>query len=414
MSTAYELAKKRYEELGVDTEKAISQLMSVSISMNCWQGDDLHGFEVGAGELTGGIQATGNYPGRARNAEELMSDLNLAYSLIPGKQRLALHATYGVTNGKKVERDEILPEYFTPWVQWAKEKEIGLDFNPTFFSHPLSDKGTLSSSDETVRKFWIRHGIASRKVAEYLGSELDGYCINNVWIPDGSKDIPADRLAPRLRLKESLDEIFEEKCPHVIDSVESKLFGIGLESYTVGSHEFYMEYALTHPGVCELLDIGHFHPTEACSDKIAAMLPFFDKIPLHVTRSVRWDSDHVVLFEDEIRNIATEIVRNNALDRVLIGLDFFDASINRIAAWVIGTRSMQKALLAALLTPHDTLRAYEKEERFTERLMMMEELKTYPIGAVWDEILDRCNIPTGAKWYEEIKKYEDQILKERD
>ena len=410
---SYRLAKEAYAAIGVDTEAAIDTLLTLPISIHCWQGDDLHGFEVGAGALSGGIQATGNYPGRARDPRELMDDLSKALSLIPGKHRIALHAIYAITDGQAVERDELKPEHFAPWVEWAKKEGVGLDFNPTFFSHPKSEKATLSSSDEEIRAFWVRHGIACRRIAEYFGKELGGYSICNVWIPDGSKDVPADRLGPRLRLKKSLDEIFAEKLEHVIDTVESKVFGIGLESYTVGSNEFYLGYAATHPGVYDLLDIGHFHPTEVCSDKLAAMLPYFDKIPLHVTRSVRWDSDHVVLLEDEIREIAKEIIRNDAMDRILVGLDFFDASINRVAAWVIGTRDMQKALLSALLTPHDTLKQLEREERYTERMMLGEELKTYPLGAVWDEVCRRTGVGLRETWYQAIRDYETNILSKR-
>ncbi len=410
---SYRLAKEAYARLGVDTEAAIQTLLGLPISIHCWQGDDLHGFEVGAGELSGGIQATGNYPGRARTPEELMSDLDKALSLIPGKHRIALHASYAITGGERVERDEVKPEHFAPWMEWAKKRGLGLDFNPTFFSHPKSERATLSSADEEIRSFWVRHGVACRRIAEYFGRELGTYSICNVWIPDGSKDIPADRLSPRLRLKKSLDEVFAEKLPHVIDTVESKVFGIGLESYTVGSNEFYLSYAATHPGVYDLLDIGHFHPTEVCSDKLAAMLPYFDKIPLHVTRSVRWDSDHVVLLEEEVKEIAKEIIRNDAMDKILVGLDFFDASINRVAAWVIGTRDMQKALLSALLTPHDTMKALEREERFTELMMLGEELKTYPLGAVWDEICRRQGTGVRETWYDAIREYEREILSKR-
>lgn len=409
----YQLAKETYARLGVDTDAAIKKLLEIPISIHCWQGDDLTGFEAGEQCLTGGIQATGNYPGRARTPEELMADLDQALSLIPGKHRIALHALYAITNGEKVERDEIRPEHFEPWLQWAKKRGLGLDFNPTFFSHPKSEKGTLSNRDEEIRAFWVRHGIACRRIAENFGRELGTYSLCNIWIPDGSKDVPADRLSPRLRLKKSLDEILAESLPHVIDTVESKLFGIGLESYTVGSNEFYLSYAANHPGVYDLLDIGHFHPTEVCSDKLSALLPFFDKIPLHVTRSVRWDSDHVVLLEDEIREIAKEIIRNDAIDRILIGLDFFDASINRVAAWVIGTRDMQKALLGALLTPMEKMKELEEQGRLTELMMLNEELKTYPLGAVWDQLCAETGVGVRESWYDAINTYENEVLVKR-
>ena len=348
-----EQTKKMYADIGVDVEKALNTLSNIPISIHCWQGDDVMGFDSDGG-LTGGIQTTGNYPGKARNPQELMADLELAFSLIPGPKRLNLHASYAIfAPGEKVDRDKLEPKHFAPWVDFAKKNGIGLDFNPTFFSHPMAaDSLTLSSPDETVRRFWIQHGIACRRIAAYFAKELHTYSACNVWVPDGYKDIPADRMGPRLRLKDSLDQIFAEKLPGVVDSVESKVFGIGLEAYTVGSSEFYIAYAATHPGVYNLIDSGHFHPTENVADKLSALLLFFDKIPMHVTRPVRWDSDHVILFDDPTKEIAAEIVRcPGAWEKVLVGLDFFDASINRIGAWVTGCRAMEKSLLYALLQP---------------------------------------------------------------
>lgn len=413
MSERYQLAKKQYEHLGVDTEAAINQLQKIEISMHCWQGDDITGFEQNGEVLSGGIQATGNYPGKARNPKELMADMDRAFSLIPGKQRINLHASYPICD-EKVERDRLEPKHFTKWVEYAKNRGIGIDFNPTFFSHPMVKDGlTLSHPDENVRAFWIRHGIACRKIAHSIAQELGSPVLNNVWIPDGYKDVPADRLGPRLRLKDSLDQIFKEKFYGVIDCVESKVFGIGIESYTVGNNEFYMTYAAQHPGVYNLLDNGHFHPTEVVSDKIPSLLAFFDKVPLHVTRPVRWDSDHVVLFQDEIKEISKEIVRNHATDKVIIGLDFFDASINRVAAWVIGTRNMQKALLFALLQPWDELRKLQDTCEFTKLMMLNEEIKLYPLGAVWDEFCVRNQTPPNDQWFAEVERYEKEVLAKR-
>ena len=356
--TRFEQAREQYARFGVDVDAALRAAAGKAISIHCWQGDDVTGFDQPDGGAGGGIQTTGNYPGRARSFEELKADFLKAVSLIPGKKRINLHACYAVFGeGEWVDRDKLTYAHFAPWVDFARENGLGIDFNPTAFSHPMVKEGmTLSSPDEAVRRFWIDHCKACRRIAERIGRELDDRVLNNVWIPDGLKDVPADRLGPRLRLREALDEIFAEPAPHVIDSVESKVFGIGLESYTVGSNEFYMAYAAAHPGVYNLLDSGHYHPTETISDKIPALLCFFDKIPLHVSRPVRWDSDHVVVFDDELREIMKEIVRNDALDKVLIGLDFFDASINRVAAWVIGTRNARKALLWALLQPNEKLR----------------------------------------------------------
>lgn len=415
LNTRYEEAKKIYAELGIDTEAVIEKLSEIPISIHCWQGDDVTGFENGGGSLDGGIAVTGNYPGKARNPKELMADFEKAISLIPGKKRINLHASYAISD-TPVERDSLLPEHFDAWIEFAKKNDIGIDFNPTFFSHPMAEGSlTLSSPNEKVRRYWINHTKATRAIAAYIGEKMGSACLHNIWIPDGYKEVPADRLSPRLRLKDSLDEIFSVKydSKYIIDSVESKVFGMGLESYTVGSNEFYMGYAASHPGVYNLLDNGHYHPTEVISDKIPSLLAFFDKIPLHVTRPVRWDSDHVVLFEDEIREIAKEIVRNDATDRVLIGLDYFDGSINRVAAWVIGTRNMQKALLYALLTPHEQLKKMQDSGDFTRMLMLSEEVKTLPFGDIWDEYCSRQNVPTGSSWYAQVEEYERDVLSKR-
>ena len=413
MSQVYEEAKKTYAAFSVDTEKALSVLSTIPISIHCWQGDDVGGFEPAQSALSGGIQATGNYPGKARNFTELTADYDKALSLIPGKHRISLHASYAVTD-HPVERDELLPEHFSAWVTYAKERDLGVDMNATFFSHPKAADGlTLSHPDEEIRQFWIRHAIASRRIAEHFGKELGTPSVCNIWIPDGYKDVPADRMSPRARLKDSLDQIFAEKLPHVIDCVEGKLFGIGLESYTVGSNDFYLAYAATHQNVYPLLDNGHFHPTECVSDKIPTYLNFFDQLPLHVTRPVRWDSDHVVRLDDELREIAKEIVRCSALDKVKIGLDYFDASINRIAAWVVGVRAMQKALLHALLIPYEQLRQYQNESRFTELMVYDEALKTGPAGAVWDEFCRRNQVPDDFHWYADVQKYENDVLRKR-
>ena len=411
----FESAKARYSQFGVDVEAALKAAAAKPISIHCWQGDDVTGFDQREGGASGGIQTTGNYPGRARTFEELKSDFKKAASLIPGKKRINLHACYAVFGpGEWVDRDAIEYKHFAPWVDFARENGYGIDFNPTCFSHPMVTDGlTLSSPNEAVRRFWINHCKATRRIANEIGAQLNDKVLNNVWIPDGLKDTPADRMGPRLRLKASLDEIFEEKLPNVIDCVESKVFGIGLESYTVGSNEFYMSYAASHPGVYNLLDNGHYHPTEVVSDKIPALLCFFDKIPLHVTRGVRWDSDHVVLFEDELKEIMKEIVRNDALDKVLIGLDFFDASINRIAAWVVGTRNAQKALLWALLQPHDKLRQLQDRAEFTEKMVLMEEAKTLPFGDVWEEYCRREGVPATESWYADVVQYERDVLSKR-
>lgn len=414
MTTAYELARQRYAQLGLDTEAALTALKEIPVSIHCWQGDDVHGFDSDE-SLSGGIQATGNYPGKARTPQELMADFEKALSMIGGAKRLNLHASYAIfAPGEKVDRDALEPRHFQPWVEFAKKNHLGLDFNPTFFSHPMVKGGlTLSSPDEEVRAFWVRHGIACRRIAAYFAKELGTHCLCNVWIPDGLKDVPADRLSPRKRLEKSLDEIFAEKLPGVVDAVESKVFGIGLEAYTVGSNEFYTAYAARHPGVYNLLDNGHYHPTEVVSDKIPSMLCFFDKVPLHVTRPMRWDSDHVVRLEDEIREIAVEIVRNDATRRVLIGLDYFDASINRVAAWVIGTRNMQKALLNALLMPHEQMKELQTQQRFTELLALQEALKMLPLGAVWEEFCAREQVTNDDGWMQDVLAYEKEVLLKR-
>jgi L-rhamnose isomerase len=411
----YEAAKQEYGKFGIDVDKVLKELQKVKVSVHCWQGDDVTGFEVSHNQLSGGIQATGNYLGRATNPEELRADLDKALSLIPGKHKINLHAIYAETNGEVVERDELKPEHFENWVNWAKERGLGLDFNPTIFSHPKASDGlTLSHPNKEIRDFWIRHAVASRKIGEYFGKELGQTCLTNLWIPDGYKDIPSDRLGPRKRLKDSLDKIFAEKIDtkYNLDAVESKVFGIGAESYTVGSSEFYINYAAKN-GILSLLDTGHYHPTEVVSDKISSMLLFSEKVALHVSRPVRWDSDHVVIFDDELKEIAKEIVRNDALDKVIIGLDFFDASINRIAAWVIGTRNMLKALLSAMLIPHDQLIKLQEEGNFTERLALMEELKTYPLGDIWNYYCEINNVPVKEDWIKEVKEYEKTILENR-
>lgn len=413
--TNYEAAKKRYEALGVNVERALGQLADKAISIHCWQGDDVAGFDRPDGGAGDGIQTTGNYPGKARNFEELKADFLKAASLIPGKKRINLHASYAVFEpGEWVDRNQLTYKQFAPWVAFAKENGFGIDFNPTVFSHPMVRDGlTLSSPDETVRQFWIDHCIACRRIANEIGAQLNDKVLNNVWIPDGFKDIPADRMGPRMRLKASLDEIFAEPLPNVIDSVESKVFGIGLESCTVGSNEFYMSYAASHPGVYNLLDNGHFHPTEAVSDKIPSLLCFFDKVPLHVTRPVRWDSDHVVLLDDELKEIMKEVVRNDALDKVLIGLDFFDASINRVAAWVVGTRNAQKALLYALLEPNEQLKSLQDSASFTEKMVRMEQMKTMPFGDIWEHYCELQGVPNDVDWFEEVRRYENDVLLKR-
>ncbi|WP_096189962.1 L-rhamnose isomerase [Evansella halocellulosilytica] len=411
----FEAAKLDYEKWGIEVEQALEILKKVSISIHCWQGDDVTGFEVNQRELSGGIDVTGDYPGKSKTPEQLRMDLEKALSLIPGKHRVNLHAIYAETNGVEVERDELKPKHFENWVKWAKENELGLDFNPTLFSHEKAADGlTLSHPDEKIRKFWIEHCKVSRKIGEYFGKELGTPSLTNVWIPDGYKDIPSDRLTPRKRLKEALDEIFTEKIDekYNLDAVESKVFGIGSEAYVVGSHEFYLNYALEKNKLC-LLDTGHYHPTETVSNKISSMLLFSEKLALHVSRPVRWDSDHVVILDDELKEIALEIVRNDALNRVIIGLDFFDASINRIAAWTIGTRNMIKSLLYGLLMPNEKLKQLQEEGNFTERLALIEEFKTYPFGAIWDYYCEQMGVPVKETWLEEVKNYEEEVLLKR-
>jgi L-rhamnose isomerase len=414
IENAYRLAKERYAALGVDAEQAISKLEKVSISLNCWQGDDVSGFENSGNDLSGGIAATGNYPGKARTPIELRKDLDLAYSLIPGSHRLNLHAIY-LESDKKVERNAIEPRYFSTWKDWAKANGHGVDFNPTCFSHPKSADGfTLSNRNDGIRGFWVEHCIASRKIGEYFGKELGTPAVTNIWIPDGYKDTPADRQSPRRLLLESLDKVFAEKIDtrYNLDAVEPKLFGIGSESYVVGSMEFYTAYAVSR-NILLTLDTGHFHPTESISDKISSLLIYLDQLLLHVSRGVRWDSDHVVTFTDELQAVTQEIVRNNALDRIHIGLDYFDASINRVAAWVIGSRNTLQALLMALLEPYKMMKNLEAEGDFTSRLVLQEELKSMPFGTIWDYYCMKKNVPVGMSYLENIKDYEKRILMNR-
>lgn len=409
----YETAKEIYAKYGVDTEKAIEKLKDVTISIHCWQGDDVIGFD-NRESLSGGIQTTGNYPGKANTPEELMADIDKAFSLIPGKKKLNLHACYAIGEpGEKIERNKIEPKHFKKWVEFAKERNMGIDFNPTFFAHPkVKDNLTLSSPDEDTRNYWIEHGKACIRISEYFANETGIPCVMNIWIPDGYKDIPADRMGPRARFKDSLDKILSEPYDKkkVYVTLESKVFGIGLESYTVGSGEFCLSYS-NYKGITPLMDNGHYHPTEVVSDKISALLLFNENIALHVTRPVRWDSDHVVLFDDETREIAKEIVRNDALDRVFIATDYFDASINRISAWVTGVRNVQKALLFALLEPNKKLKELQEQNRLTELMVISEDLKTAPMGDVWDEFLKREN--TKDNYIDEVLKYEKEVLVNR-
>jgi L-rhamnose isomerase len=409
IQSAYGLAKERYGALGVDTEKAMARLEKVSISLHCWQGDDVGGFENPEGDLTGGIAATGNYPGKARNADELRKDLDVVYSLLPGSHRLNLHAIY-LEAKKTVERNAIEPKHFERWKDWAKANKHGIDFNPTCFSHPLSADGfTLSHRDEKIRHYWIEHCIASRKIGDYFGKELGTPAVTNIWIPDGYKDTPADRQTPRRLLLESLDAILTEKLTHNLDAVEPKLFGLGSEAYVVGSMEFYTAYAFTRK-ILLTLDSGHFHPTETIADKISSLLIYHDQLLLHVSRGVRWDSDHVVTFNDDLQAIAQEIVRNDALERIHIGLDYFDASINRVAAWTIGARNTLRALLVALLEPFEVMKKLETEGDFSSRLALQEELKSMPFSAVWDMYCLKKSVPVGMDYMNEIKDYEKKEL----
>lgn len=411
---AYELAKEQYAAIGVDTDAVLEQLQKTVISMHCWQGDDVGGFLFKDIALSGGIQTTGNYPGKANTAEELRADINKAMSLIPGRQKLNLHAIYADT-AEKVDLDALELHHFESWVQWAKEQKTGLDFNPTCFSHPMADSGfTISSADKAVRDFWIRHCKQSRKIANYFGEQLGETAVTNFWFPDGYKDIPIDREAPRYRMMTALDEVFADQYDekNTRDALESKVFGIGAESYTVGSNEFCLGYAVSRRKLY-CLDAGHFHPTEVISDKIPSTLLFTDRLLLHVSRPVRWDSDHVVIMDDELLAIAQSLVRTGLIDRTYIGLDFFDASINRIAAWVIGTRNMQKALLRAMLEPTEALKKIELEGDYTARLALTEEYKTYPFGAVWDYFCFKNNVPVQANWLAEVRRYEKEVLVKR-
>ena len=412
---AFNLAKERYAELGVDVEKSLQALASTPISLQCWQGDDVAGSENPNAALTGGIQATGNYPGKARNLTELRADLDQALALIPGKHRVNLHACYADLGGKKVERNAYTIDQFASWVDWAKPKGLGLDFNPTYFSHALSADGfTLSHRDAGIRKFWIEHGIACRHIAAEIGKRLGKTVITNVWIPDGFKDTPVNRREYRERLEQSLDAVFAPAIDPALnrDAVESKLFGIGSESCVIGSHEFYLGYAVKKQKIV-CLDAGHFHPTETLADKISSTLQFVPEVLLHVSRGVRWDSDHVVTLDDQTKALMEETVRGDFLKRVHIGMDFFDASINRLAAWVIGARNTQKALLLALLEPTAKLRALEAEGDFSSRLAILEEAKALPFGAVWDEFCKRNNVPTGHNWLPVVKNYEKTVLANR-
>lgn len=413
--TRYEYAKEKYATLGIDTEAAIATLSSVPVSVHCWQGDDVTGFDSKQA-LSGGIQATGNYPGKATTPAELMSDIDKAFSLVPGKKKLNLHASYAIfEDGEFADRDKLEPKHFAKWVSFAKQRGLGIDFNPTFFSHSMvKDNLTLSSPDEEIRAFWVNHGKACLKIAEYFANETGVPSVMNIWIPDGYKDIPADRLAPRARFKKSLDEILSISYDKskVYITLESKVFGIGLESYTVGSAEFALSYA-NSKGITPLMDNGHYHPTEVVSDKISSLLLFNEKIALHITRPVRWDSDHVVLFDDETKEIAKEIVAHDALDRVFIATDYFDASINRIAAWTIGLRNVQKALLSALLTPHKAFADLQNTNNFTKLLAAQEELKTFPFADVWEEYCSRQGVIADASWLDEVETYEKDVLSKR-
>jgi len=408
----YKDAKADYEKWGINVDDVLQKLATIKITIPCWQGDDIIGFEKNKIALDGGLAVSGNYPGRARNPQELRNDLEKALSLIPGLHKIGLHAIYAETAGEEIDRDELKYDHFKLWVAWAKGKGLGIDFNPTFFSHEKARDGlTLTHPNQAIRYFWIRHAVRSRKIAEQIGRELGIPCLNNIWIPDGYKDTPSDRLGPRKRLKESLELIFTEKMDrkYMMDSVESKVFGIGAESFTAGSHEFYLLFSLKNDILC-LMDTGHYHPTETVSDKIASLLLFYDKLALHISRGVRWDSDHVSILDNELIEIALEIVRNQATGRVMIALDYFDASINRVAAWVIGARSMIKALLIAMLYPHEKLKLLQEQNNFTQRLALMEEFKTYPWGAIWDYYCKINHVPIREDWMNEISDYEKKEL----
>ncbi len=415
---SYQEAKARYAAQGVDTDAAIERLKTIPIALHCWQGDDVRGFDTDPNKpLTGGIQTTGNYPGRARTPEELMTDIDKVISLVPGRVKMNLHASYAIFDRENpwVDRDKLEPKHFARWVQFCKERSLGCDFNPTFFSHPMCDPLTLSSSNEETRKFWVEHGKACVRISQYLADELGQPCVMNIWTGDGFKDMPADRIGPRLRYKQSFDEILSEPFDpeKVFPCAESKVFGIGVESYTVGSAEWCLKYASSRPDCICLMDNGHYHPTEVVSDKISAILSYDKKMALHITRGVRWDSDHVVLFDDETREICKEIVRCDALDRVFIALDYFDASINRVSAWVNGFRNLGKALLYALLEPNAQLKKLQDEGNWSKLMVMLEEEKTMPFSEVWDEYCRRCNKPLDGTWYHEIEEYEANVQSER-
>lgn len=412
ITKAYEVAKARYAEMGIDTDKALAALQQISLSLHCWQTDDVTGFENSGGQLTGGIQATGNYPGKARNIDEVRSDIEKAKSLIPGSHRLSLHAIYGDFKGKKVDRDQIEPEHFQSWIDWARANDMKLDFNSTSFSHPKSGDLSLANPDKAIRDFWVEHTIRSRRIADEMGRQLGSKACHNIWVHDGSKDLTVNRYYYRSLLKESLDRIFEHKCANVKDAVECKLFGTGLESFTVGSHEFYMGYAVCN-SLMATLDMGHFHPTEDVYDKISSMLLFSPEILLHVSRPVRWDSDHVVIFNDSVQMLAQEIVWAGALDRVNIGLDYFDASINRIGAYVIGSRATQKAFLLAMLTPIEKLRGYEADGRYFQRLALLEESKSLPWSDVYNYFCLKNGVPAGEDYIADVEKYEREVTSKR-
>lgn len=411
-----EEAKKQYASLGVDVDAAIETLKKQPVSLHCWQGDDVKGFDQD-GPLTGGIQTTGNYPGKARTPEELMADMDTVISLCPGMKKINVHACYAIfEDGEFVDRDKLEPKHFQKWVDFAKKHGMGLDFNPTFFSHPMADSGlTLSSPNEKIRNFWIEHGKACVRISQYFAEQTGVPCVMNIWTGDGLKDIPADRMGPRVRYKESIEAILSEPFDKslVKPCVESKVFGIGVEAYTVGSAEFSLTFAATHDGCLPLMDNGHYHPTEVVSDKIPALLAFFPEIALHITRPIRWDSDHVVLFDDETREMAKEIVRCNAFDRVYMALDYFDASINRIAAWTVGLRSWQKALLMAMLTPNSALKDLQDKGEFTELMVRSEEVKTLPFGDIWNYYCECCGVPKDGEWFEKVKEYEKTVLSKR-
>jgi len=414
--TRYEEAKQMYAAMGVDTDAAIAKLKELPVALHCWQGDDVIGFDHD-GPLTGGIQTTGNYPGKATTPEQLLQDMDKAISLMPGKKKLNVHACYAIfEEGEFADRDKLEPKHFAKWVEFAKERNMGIDFNPTFFSHDkVKDGLTLSSPDEETRRFWIEHGKACIRISEYFAKETGIPCVMNIWIGDGFKDIPADRMGPRIRYKEAIEEILAEPFDKnlVKPCVESKVFGIGVEAYTAGSAEFALTFAATHEGCLPLMDNGHYHPTEVVSDKIPALLAFFPEIALHITRPIRWDSDHVVLFDDETKEMAKEIVRNDALDRVYMALDYFDASINRISAWTVGFRSWQKALLSALCTPNALLKKLQDENRMTELMVMQEEIKTLPFGDIWNEYCAQCGVVAGPEWFKDIEAYEQEVLLKR-